>query len=142
MSSRRLLLSRAPVCTPSALSASQAMASHPLLSHDFTQLRIVALRELRAEHGDEVSDAQIDQIVHDFTTWRSDVEAHLFDDVVESVRELRAAGIIVGAVTDGNTDVSRAGELVSSLFDFAITAADAGASKESAAPFLQAAAAA
>uniref|UniRef100_A0A7S0J3C1 Haloacid dehalogenase-like hydrolase domain-containing protein 3 n=1 Tax=Calcidiscus leptoporus TaxID=127549 RepID=A0A7S0J3C1_9EUKA len=50
----------------------------------------------------------------------------------------RVQGVCVGAVTDGNTDVSRAAA-VGELFDFAVTAADAGSSKSAVPPYLQAA---
>ena len=76
-----------------------------------------------------------------FITARSDVVPHLFPDVLPALEALRAAGLKVGAITNGNCDVGRS---LAAAFpiDFAVTAADAGAAKPDAPPFLQAAAAA
>jgi len=82
--------------------------------------------------------AQLDELMDDFVAARSNVTGHLYDDVLPALRALRAAGVCVGAVTDGNTDVSRAAA-VGELFDFAVTAADAGSSKSAVPPYLQAA---
>jgi len=63
----------------------------------------------------------------------------LFPDVSACIGSLRAAGLVVGAVTDGNAHVSR-DQVVAPLFDFSICAEEAGATKEGLAPHLMAAA--
>lgn len=115
--------------------------AEPHLAHDMTALRRAALRRIAEAHGDELSDAALDAAMDVFLDARSRTSPHLFDDLRPAIAALRAAGLAVGAVTDGNADVRRDAEL-SELFDFSVTAADAGATKSAAAPFLIAAAAA
>lgn len=71
---------------------------------------------------------------------RHQTGAHLFADVLPCVGSLRAAGLCVGAVTDGNAHVQR-DDAVAPLFDFSVSATEAGATKEGLAPHLMAAAA-
>jgi dephospho-CoA kinase len=116
------------------------MAEQPLLDHDFTALQQIALRRLAVEHGDDPENAN--RVLERFLDARSDVFAHFFAETVPCLEALRARlGLRVGSVTNGNCDVRRH-EAVSANFDFAVTAADAGAAKPHAAPFLLAAAAA
>ena len=117
--------------------------SSPLLSHDLTELRREALHELNRRHGDGASGSALDALLAEFVTARSAVGDYLYDDVAPAVSALREAGVRVGALTDGNFDISSAPRHVSELFDFCITAADAGCRKEGGpAPFLMAAKAA
>jgi len=76
-----------------------------------------------------------------FVRARSDIGPHLFPDAKPALAALRAANLPVGGLTNGNCDVRLHGD-VSALFDFAVRALDAGASKPHAAPFWHAAAAA
>ena len=64
-----------------------------------------------------------------------------YDDVLACLASLRARGLRVGALTNGNADVFACPTLAP-LFDFSVSAADAGAMKPHLAPFLAAAAAA
>lgn len=83
----------------------------------------------------------LSQVVDRFVHARSDVRAHWFADAEPALTSLRACGLRVGSVTNGNCDVRRHAD-VSSFFDFAISAPEAGAAKPSPAPFWHAAAAA
>jgi len=69
------------------------------------------------------------------------VAADVYDDAAPCVAAIRQLGLTVGALTNGNCDVTRAGESVASLFDVAVRADEAGAAKPSVAPFLRVAAA-
>jgi HAD superfamily hydrolase (TIGR01509 family) len=80
-------------------------------------------------------------VVERFVSARSDVRAHFFADAAPTLEAIRAQGLPVGALTNGNADVRR-NSAVSAYFDFAVTAADAGAAKPHPVPFWQAAAAA
>lgn len=110
-----------------------ARAGNPRVGHDLTELRRLSL----LSYGDDV--AAVDEVVAAFVRARSNVEPFLWPDVRDAIRALRDAGLAVGALTDGNCDVAVS---VGDLFDFAVTAGDAGAEKPAAAPFLMAAAAA
>ena len=110
-----------------------ARARCPRLRADITELR----REALLSYGDDP--LAVDAVIADFVRARSDVKAFLWPDVRGAIRDLRSAGLAVGALTNGNCDVAVS---VGDLFDFAVTAADAGAEKPAAAPFLMAAAAA
>ena len=125
----------------SALRGSMKAVSEeqPLLAHDFTELRRVSLQKLARAHGDKPSD--VDRVVDTFVRARSNVRQHFYPEVPEALKAVRAAGLPVGSLTNGNCNV-RAHEEVSEWFDFAITAADCGASKPHPVPFWIAAAAA
>ena len=116
-----------------------AADKQPLIAYDMTAIRRASLEALAVAHGDDV--AKVDEVIDRFLNARSDVRSHFFGDAAPTIEALRARGFKVGALTNGNCDVSRHGA-VGSLFDFAVTAADAGAAKPSAAPFWHAAAAA
>ncbi|KAL1529786.1 hypothetical protein AB1Y20_000720 [Prymnesium parvum] len=107
---------------------------HPMLAHDLTELRRLALAAAAAAHGDDA--AGVDAAMEAFLEVRSDVAAHLFADVRPAIERLRAAGLAVGAITNGNCDVERS---LGALFDFSVTAGGAGAAKPDPIPFLQAA---
>ena len=128
--------------SPQALRAKSVEVSQrePLLAHDFTALQRVALASIAAEHGDDV--AAVDAVLDAFLQARSDTYSHWYDDAASTLRNLRSGlGLVVGSITNGNCDVRRH-ESLSEHFDFAVTAADAGAAKPHVAPFLFAAAAA
>lgn len=116
------------------------MKAQPLLAHDLTELRRLSLLAVAAEHGDPPE--AVAPLMEGFVAARSDVAADLYADVAPAIAALRARGLSVGALTNGNCDVTKSGAAVASLFDFAVTAADAGAAKPAVAPFLHAAAAA
>ena len=136
----------AAACQPSTLNhlkaaVSAAVDKEPLLAHDMTESRRAGLASLATAHGDDPTEA-VDECMRRFLVARSDVGDHLYADTAPSIRALRDAGLRVGALTNGNCDVRLSGPAVSSLFDFAIGAVDAGAAKPDAAPFWFAAAAA
>jgi len=114
--------------------------AEPLLVHDMTALRRAALARMASAHGDESADA-VEELMRRFVLARSDVFAYFYSDTSPSLQALRASGLSVGALTNGNCDV-RLHAQVSALFDFAIGAADAGAAKPKPAPFWMGAAAA
>ena len=109
---------------------------HALIAHDLTEIRRLGLEALAAEHGDAADG--IPALVDEFVTARSDVASFFFGDTVASLEKLRAAGVKVGSLTNGNTEVGRH-DAVARLFDFAVTAAESGAAKPAVAPFLVAA---
>jgi len=73
-----------------------------------------------------------------FVAIRSDVGFAVYDDVAPHCTLLRASGLTVGSLTNGNCDVAQSGCAFGALFDFSLTAADAGAEKPGLAPFLHA----
>mmetsp|Transcript_42468 Transcript_42468/g.111784 ORF Transcript_42468/g.111784 Transcript_42468/m.111784 type:complete len:202 (-) Transcript_42468:403-1008(-) len=105
----------------------------PLVAHDMTEMRRASLAQLASDHGDDESEA-VDEVMRRFVKTRSDVEAFLYADTVQSLQAMRDRGLVVGALTNGNADV-RLHDAVSRLFDFSIGAAEAGAAKPAASPF-------
>mgnify|MGYP003352787652 CR=1 FL=1 len=88
----------------------------------FTQLRLAALRELCVRYDYPV--ALADTGIEAFLEARSTVE--LFAEVDAVLREL-GARFRLAALTNGNTDLARAG--VSGYFEFALSPAETGVSK-------------
>jgi FMN phosphatase YigB (HAD superfamily) len=70
---------------------------------------------LAREHGDDP--AAVDEVMEFFLRARSDVVSHLYPDVRAAISELRGAGLMVGALTNGNADI-RMHEETADLFDF------------------------
>ena len=104
------------------------------LKHDITARRRVAFRALAAHHGDADEDA--DALVADFVQRRTDATDEFLEaDALPVVAALRARGLRVGALTNGNA--GRAGRLGDAL-DFWLTASDVGASKPATPPFVAA----
>jgi dephospho-CoA kinase len=112
---------------------SKAVAeSEPSLAHDFMELRRAALLSIATAHGDPP--AGVDAVLDAFAKARSDVGAFFYADAKPAIAALRAAGMRVGACTNGSCDVSMFQE-VAQHFDFSVTAADAGCSKPAPVPF-------
>lgn len=130
----------AGACTKESLGvAMRAMGqAQPLLAHDLTELRRLSLLELAAAHGDPAE--AVADLMAAFVAIRSDVGFAVYDDVAPHCTLLRASGLTVGSLTNGNCDVAQSGCAFGALFDFSLTAADAGAEKPGLAPFLHAAA--
>ncbi|KAH8089982.1 dephospho-CoA kinase [Aureococcus anophagefferens] len=102
------------------------------LKHDITARRRVAFRALAAHHGDADEDA--DALVADFVQRRTDATDEFLEaDALPVVAALRARGLRVGALTNGNAAARRRGAL-----DFWLTASDVGASKPATPPFVAA----
>jgi putative hydrolase of the HAD superfamily len=104
----------------------------PDLAHDFTELRRAALLALASAHGHAPQCAAT--ALDAFVRTRSDVAAHFYADARPALLALRAAGLRVGACTNGNCDVTLHEE-VAQYFDFSVTAAAAGCSKPAPVPF-------
>ena len=94
----------------------------PSLAHDFTQLRLAALRELCLRYDYPVGLAETG--IEAFLEARSTVE--LFTEVDAVLRQL-GARYRLAALTNGNTDLERAG--VAEYFEFALSPAETGVSK-------------
>lgn len=126
----------AGLCDREAVKATMApmFERHPMLAHDFTELRRLALEEAAVAHGDDPALAE--QVMEAFLLARSDVSEHIFSDVLPAITKLRQAGLTVGAMTNGNCDVT---QCLHGYFDFAVTAGEVGAAKPDPLPFLQAA---
>ncbi len=107
-------------------------ASEPSLAHDFTEVRRAALLSLANAHGDPPEG--VAAVLDAFSTVRSDVNAFFYAEAKPAIAALRAAGLRVGACTNGSCDVTLFGE-VAQHFDFSVTAADAGCPKPAPVPF-------
>lgn len=94
----------------------------PALAHDFTRLRQVALGELCAHYGYDPALAIAG--VEVFLEARSTVT--LYDEVDAVLRALARRYRLV-SLTNGNTDLARAG--IAHYFEFALSPADTGTSK-------------
>ena len=96
--------------------------AEPALRHDFTALRLAALRILMAEYGHDPERAR--EGVAAFVQARSEVA--LFPEVDETLRAL-ARNYRLAGLTNGNTDLVRAG--VAHYFEFSLAPSDTGTSK-------------
>ena len=100
----------------------QLAREQPRLAHDFTQLRLAALRELCERYDYPVHLAEIG--IEAFLDARSTVD--LFAEVDAVLREL-GTRYRLAALTNGNTDLGRAG--VAGYFEIALSPAETGVSK-------------
>jgi 2-haloalkanoic acid dehalogenase type II len=100
----------------------QLAQERPELAHDLTALRIASLRQAAAEVGCDPALAEAAFEV--FIVERNRIT--LYADVLPVLSRL-AGRYTLAALTNGNADVQRIG--IAHLFDFALTAADVGASK-------------
>ncbi|MFM9970316.1 MAG: HAD family hydrolase [Burkholderiales bacterium] len=101
----------------------RALASElPHISHDFTALRLEAIKRALTLYGEDVSLAGAAMNV--FLVARSEV--NLYADVQEALERLAKRYRLV-ALTNGNADIGRAG--VGEFFVDAITAGSAGVAK-------------
>ena len=105
----------------------------PLIAHDVTELRRVALRTLSRGKGNE--EMLVDEAMDLFLSQRSELSPHLYEDTVACLRHLKEQGVIVAILSNGNADISRCAEL-SSYVDCSLSAVDAGALKPSVVPFV------
>lgn len=102
------------------------MSAHPDRSHDFTFTRKETLR--RCLNSETLAE---EAFRHWFTTRNSPA---FFPRAVETLRELRDAGFRLCAISDGNSDPLQVEEL-QGIFEFAVSAAEAGAPKPDERPF-------
>ena len=94
----------------------------PAIAHDFTELRLVALRERLGAFG--YDEALAEAGVASFVRVRSEVD--LFSDVEPALRDLRRDFLLI-ALTNGNADLHVAG--VAEYFEFCISPREAGVLK-------------
>lgn len=95
------------------------MLKHPEKKHDFNFVRTETLTRL--------TDA--DTATMAFSAWlQRRNQPTFFPGALEALRELRAASIKIGTLTDGNADVSVIEDL-KDIVDFHVSAVDAGAPK-------------
>ena len=128
-----------------------------IVAHDLTQMRRAALTLAAREHGDipallpadggsggndggrsdDATFPAIEAVMDAFVRQRSTVDGFLYDDAMPCLRELKEQRrLVLGAVTNGNCDVLEHNGKLSSVFDFAVSAIDAGAAKPRWAPFM------
>mmetsp|Transcript_23895 Transcript_23895/g.38498 ORF Transcript_23895/g.38498 Transcript_23895/m.38498 type:complete len:326 (-) Transcript_23895:53-1030(-) len=105
--------------------------SNPEIAHNYTALRKQALQIALTDTGYN-DKSNVESAFEAFIVARNDVL--LFSDSLDTLKEWRAKGVILGALTNGNADVWRI-EKLRDLFDFSIRTEDVGQSKPSQAPF-------
>ncbi len=77
--------------------------SNLLLSHDLTAMRELALESLVHEEEQE----HIEACMEEFVFKRSQVDPHLYGDVISCFEWLNSYGIKLGVLTNGNADLSK-----------------------------------
>mmetsp|Transcript_37126 Transcript_37126/g.74934 ORF Transcript_37126/g.74934 Transcript_37126/m.74934 type:complete len:248 (-) Transcript_37126:237-980(-) len=98
----------------------QTMEEYPERKHDFTFVRREALRRVTGSEG--AAEAV-------FEAWfRKRNDPKLFPGVGEVLRSLRAAGLKIGTLSDGNANPLDM-EALQGLIDFHVSSAEAGAPK-------------
>jgi len=107
---------------------------------DLTELRKAAILKAAVE----VRDGARAEVVADscFLVWRrarhQACEYFMFDGVIDSLNMLNAAGFVLGAITNGNADISEI-PCLAGIFTFSVTSEEVGESKPSPLPFYTAA---
>jgi len=106
-----------------------------------TQLRKDAIERIHLEEYNE-SDQAKSVAEKAFEVWSAArheaILHHLADDVVASLQRIKDAGILIGAITDGNSDPQRVTD-VGAFFDFCVHAETVGFAKPDSRVFLHAA---
>ena len=74
----------------------------PMISHDLTTVRTRAFHEVVHDTERE----QIEILMNQFIAKRSDVENHLYDDVIPCFEWLAGQGIKIGVLTNGNANLT------------------------------------
>ena len=98
------------------------MRAHSNELHNLTRLRKSWLRQVAQLSGHD--EALVEPGFHIF--WQARNQVKLFDDV-EITLERLGADYIIGAITNGNADVSKIG--INHLFDFVVTSEEVDVSK-------------
>ncbi len=103
------------------------LAANPDLAHDLTALRIAVLRSAleRAGYRPAAARRMAQQAFDVFFTARNEVT--WFDDVAPVLSRLRASGLVLGGLSNGNADFERTG--LARYFAFHVSAADVGRGK-------------
>lgn len=101
------------------------MREEPEIAHDFTALRKRVTRDMAAECGLDGDTVAMSSHTA-FMQGRNDVD--LFPGVESALDRLRRAGVVVGAVTNGNAEVERIAA-VAGRMDFIVRASAVGAAK-------------
>jgi putative hydrolase of the HAD superfamily len=110
---------------------------------NLTELRKSAILEAALEADSKKGEEAAAEVANKcFLVWRNArhcaCETFMFDGVVDGLAKLNEAGFVLGAITNGNADVSSIPSL-SRFFSFSVTAEEVGESKPSPLPFLTAA---
>ena len=130
-----------PLFTPSSFHTKMRAvyrAEPGTYQHDLTALRRVTLRRCALEDAGLAPSPEVEALVEAgvgaFLEGRN--RPPLDEGVAASLRLLkRKYGLVFGAITNGNADVSRIDGL-GGLFDFSVSSAEAGAAKPAAEPFV------
>eukprot|EP01041_Mallomonas_annulata_P005827 gene5827-11765_t len=111
----------------------QICIEQPLLAHDFTALRMEALRILSKPFNEE---DKVMEAVQCFIRERSKVEPYLFEDTIPCLLALsKIPNIKLWILTNGNADLSQCPQL-SQYISKCIHSEDVGAAKPSVVPFI------
>lgn len=130
---------------------------HPLLSHDYSELRRLALLPLCKTNQDHES---VSKALDVFSAARSAVDQHLYPDVIPCIEHIQSQGLQVGLFTNGSAVVpargsnncitnsysnnsndrinssNSDGSVLSNYLSLSLNARDVGAKKPSIVPFL------
>ncbi|MFB4202186.1 HAD family hydrolase [Arhodomonas sp. KWT2] len=108
---------------------SEVVADRPEIAHDVSAMRREAFRRAGTRAGYSAAEVEtlVEDTFHVFVDARHDIV--LFDDAVPVLEWLRARGVRLGALTNGNADIRRL--RMDGYFDFALAAVDVGAAKPS-----------
>ncbi|MFN3879933.1 MAG: HAD family hydrolase [Nitrincola lacisaponensis] len=100
---------------------------HPQIAHSMTQIRLRLLHECLLQSGYSDADAEVlaNNAFDAFIEARHEVE--LFAHARSMLEKLKQQGMILGALSNGNAEVSRTG--LADLFDFQFNADQVGAAK-------------
>jgi len=121
---------------------------HPMVAHCYTEIRTMAMMELCQCHEDEV--ALVNEAIETFVKARSDVDSHLFNDVIPCLTHIWSQNVSIGLFTNGNavipashcpqttklTDTTELPSSLSSFLTLSLNAGDVGAQKPSMVPFI------
>jgi len=110
----------------------EAKLKNPLLAHDLTALRRLAILNVAEVYAEE---SRVDEAMQVFLEARSAISDNLYDDVLQCFDWLTSAGVRIGILTNGNANLSACPAL-SKFLSLVVTAGDVGASKPSPVPFM------
>ena len=103
-------------------------------SHDLTEVRKASLRVAAVECGMDDPEVVVEEGFKAFIEARNNVEDFILPGAINILTRIRASGIVVGALSNGNADVFSIPSLAP-LFDFAVSPSTAGAKKPDLSPF-------
>ena len=105
----------------------QALQQFPEISHSVTQIRLkqLELGLIGAGYSEQQAEALTHQAFEVFIEARNQVD--LFEHARAMLEQLKQAGYLIGALSNGNADVNRVG--LGDIFDFALNADGVGEEK-------------